>query len=60
MLTALGLQRVVDGLKPLVDGGYLRIIAGMRLYQVEKMRALMERGRATQEASVDTAFLDDR
>jgi hypothetical protein len=49
MLTALGLQHVVDGLKPLVSGGYLRIIAGMRLFQVEKMRALMELGRAAQK-----------
>jgi hypothetical protein len=48
MLKALGLRHVVDGLKPLVDGGYLRIIAGMRLFQVEKMRALMELGRAAQ------------
>ena len=48
MLTAFGLQRVVDGLKPLVDGGYLRIIGGMRLYQLAKMRALMEKGRAAQ------------
>ena len=49
MLRALGLQGVVDGLKPLVDGGYLRLIGGMRLYEVEKMRALMEKGRAAQE-----------
>ena len=49
MLKALGLQRVVDGLKPLLDGGYLRIIGGMRLYQVERMRALMEKGRAAQK-----------
>ena len=48
MQKALGLQRVVDGLKPLVDGGYLRIIGGMRLYQLAKMRALMEKGRAAQ------------
>jgi hypothetical protein len=49
MLKALGLPHVVDGLKPLVDGGYLRVIGGMRLYQVEKMRALMEKGRAAQK-----------
>ena len=49
MLKALGLPHVVDGLKPLVDGGYLRVIGGMRLYQCEKMRALMEKGRAAQK-----------
>ena len=49
MLRAFGLESVVNSLKPLVDGGYLRIVAGMRLYQLDKMRALMEQGRAAQK-----------
>jgi hypothetical protein len=49
MLKAFGMQRVVDGLKPMVEGGYLRVVGGMRLYQVEKMLALMEKGRAAQK-----------
>jgi hypothetical protein len=49
MLRAFGLESVVNSLKPLLDGGYLRIIAGMRLYQLDKMRALMEQGRAAQK-----------
>jgi hypothetical protein len=46
MLKALDLRNVVDGLKPLKEGGYLRIIGGTRMYHIEKMRELMERGRA--------------
>ena len=49
MLRAFGLQSVTNSLKPLIDGGYLRIISGMRLYQLDKMRALMEQGRAAQK-----------
>ena len=54
-LKALGLQResVVGSLKPLVDRGYLRIIGGMRLYQIEKTSALMAKGRATQPDQID-------
>jgi hypothetical protein len=49
MERALGLWRVVDGLKPLVDCGVLRIVCGMRLYHVDGMRVLMERGRAAEK-----------